>query len=44
MEAGVLPLRNGGQKDLSVLEPHRALLNIKGEERMENYYLMDTGF
>ena len=36
-------MRNGGQKDLSVLEPHRALLNIKGEERMENY-LMDSGF
>ena len=44
VEAGVLRMRNGGQKNLSVLEPHRALLNIKGEERMENYYLMDTGF
>ena len=28
MEAGVLPMRNGGQKGLCVQEPHRALLGI----------------
>lgn len=28
MEAGVLTLRNGGQKDLRAQEPHRAQLDI----------------
>ena len=28
MEVGVLPTRNGGQKNLHAQEPHRALLGI----------------
>jgi len=29
MEAGVLPIRNGGQKGLCAQQSHRALLGIK---------------